>query len=164
LFRCLCVEYQASTVGADIPLHKESGLNTCLHTARRVTALIALALAVLGLTACASITHGDQQRLRVEATCGDRAVPAQCSATNDRGRWQFEAPASLVVTRDASLLRVSCSSPFFGAQTLLVPPHLSRAMAGNVLAGGLVGAGVDVVTGSGLAYPAVVMVNYPSCR
>ena len=131
---------------------------------RRRAALAGLGLSALVLAGCASITHGEQQRVRVDVACGDRAVPAQCTASNDRGRWAFEAPASLVVTRDASALRVSCSSPFFGAQRLLVPPHLSRAMAGNVLAGGLVGAGVDVFTGAGLAYPPVVVVHYPSCR
>ena len=57
----------------------------------------------LALAGCASVTRGDQQRLRVETVCGSRAVPAQCTASNDRGRWQFRAPADLVVTRDIPL-------------------------------------------------------------
>lgn len=116
------------------------------------------------LGGCASITHGDLQRVTVQVQCGDRVVPAQCSASNDRGHWQFSAPASLVVNRDASVLQVACASPFFGTRTLQVSPRLTAAMAGNILAGGLVGVGVDMVTGSGLAYPPVVVVSYPSCR
>lgn len=116
------------------------------------------------LMACASVTRGDQQRVRVEAVCGSRVVPAQCTASNDRGRWQFRAPSDLVITRDSSALVIACSSPYFGAQTLQVPPGLNMAMAGNVLAGGLVGMGVDVVTGAGLSYPQQLVLNYPGCR
>ncbi len=118
----------------------------------------------LGMTGCASVTHGDRQSLRVEATCGDRVVPAQCVVANDRGQWPLRAPADLVVIRDASVLQVSCHSPFFGSQTVQVPASVSLAMVGNWLAGGLVGAGVDVVTGAGLAYPRQVLVHYPACR
>lgn len=123
-----------------------------------------LVLMTTALAGCASVTHGDLQRIQVQVVCGDRAVPAQCSASNGRGHWRFEAPASLVVARDASALMVQCASPFFGAQSVTVPPGLSTAVVGNVLAGGLVGVGVDVVTGSGLAYPGLVVVNYPYCR
>ena len=119
---------------------------------------------LLALAGCASVTRGDQQRLRVETVCASRVVPAQCTASNDRGRWSFRAPADLVVTRDASALQIACSSPYFGSQTLQVPSGLNMAMAGNVLAGGLVGMGVDVVTGAGLSYPQQVVVNYPGCR
>lgn len=117
-----------------------------------------------GLAGCASVTHGDQQRLRVEARCGDRVVPAQCVLTNERSQWQVRAPADLVLARDASVLQVSCHSPFFGSQTVQVSPAVSMAMVGNVLAGGLLGAGVDVLTGAGLAYPRQVLVHYPACR
>lgn len=119
---------------------------------------------LLALAGCASVTRGDQQRLRVETVCGSRAVPAQCTASNDRGRWQFRAPADLVVTRDSSALQIACASPYFGSQTLQVPSGLNMAVAGNVLAGGLVGVGVDVVTGAGLSYPQQVVLNYPGCR
>jgi hypothetical protein len=100
----------------------------------------------------------------VQAACGDRVVPAQCVLSNDRGQWQLRAPSDLVLTRDASVLQVTCHSPFFGAQTVQVPPAVSVAMVGNWLAGGFLGAGVDVVTGAGLAYPHQVLVHYPACR
>ena len=119
---------------------------------------------LLALAGCASVIRGDQQRVRVETVCGARAVPAQCTASNDRGRWSFRAPTDLVVTRDTSALQIACSSPYFGSQILQVPSGLNMGLAGNMLAGGLLGMGVDVVTGAGLSYPQQVVVNYPGCR
>lgn len=116
------------------------------------------------LGGCASVLYGDQQRVAVSARCGDRLVPAQCFLRNDRGHWQVQAPAQLVLQRDASVLEVACSSPFFGAQVLRVMPGADASLAGNLLVGGWVGAGVDVVTGAGLRYPAHIVVDYPSCR
>lgn len=117
----------------------------------------------LALSACASITHGDKQRLHVEAACGPRMVPALCTVSNGKGSWQLQAPGSVVMVRDSSTASISCTSPFIGAVTVPLHPGPSMAMAGNVLLGGLVGAGVDVVTGAGLSYPARVKVMYPGC-
>ena len=116
------------------------------------------------LAGCASVIRGDQQRLHVETMCGSRVVPALCMAINDRGRWHFRAPADLVVIRDSSAMHISCSSPYFGSQTLQVSSSLNMTIACNLLAGGLVGMGVDVVTGAGLSYPRQVLLNYPDCR
>lgn len=130
----------------------------------RLPGLALMAMLALSQWGCASVTHGHKQLVRVQAQCGDRLLPAQCTAGNDRGHWAFAAPASLVVNRDVSALTVQCASPFFGAQSVVVSPGVSTAAVGNLLVGGLVGAGVDMVTGSGLAYPALVVVNYPACR
>ena len=108
------------------------------------------------LGGCASVLYGDQQRVAVSASCGDRLVPAQCFLRNHRGHWQVQAPAQLVLQRDASVLE--------GAQVLRVMPGADASLAGNLLVGGLIGAGVDVVTGAGLRYPAHIVVDYPSCR
>lgn len=123
-----------------------------------------LSITALALTGCASVMHGDEQRLSVEARCGHRAVPAQCTVQNSRGHWQFTAPAHLIIKRDSDALVVSCASPFFGAQTLTVPPSATLALAANALMGGVLGAGLDVMSGAGLRYPHTVVVEYPGCR
>ena len=74
------------------------------------------------------------------------------------------APANLIIKRDSDPLVISCASPFFGAQTLTVAPSATMALAANAFFGGLVGAGFDVMSGAGLRYPHMVIVDYPACR
>lgn len=119
---------------------------------------------IIILSGCASVMHGDTQRLTVETRCGHRSVPAQCSVQNSRGHWNITAPAHLTIKKDSDPLVISCASPFFGAQTVSVTPSASMALAANALFGGLLGAGVDVMSGAGLRYPHTVIVNYPGCR
>lgn len=124
----------------------------------------AILFSAILLSGCASVMHGDAQRLSVEARCGHRSVPAQCSVQNSRGHWNITAPANLIIKRDSDPLVISCASPFFGAQTLTVPPSATMALAANAFFGGLVGAGFDVMSGAGLRYPHMVIVDYPACH
>ena len=116
------------------------------------------------LSGCASVMYGDAQQLSVEARCGHRAIPAQCSVQNSRGHWNVNAPAHLIIKKDSDPLVISCASPFFGAQTVSVAPSATTALAGNALFGGILGAGVDIMSGAGMRYPHTVIVNYPGCR
>jgi hypothetical protein len=116
------------------------------------------------LTGCASVLNQDKQVVAVRAVCNGASVPAHCVAENSRGRWAFNAPRQIAVTRDLFALRVTCQSAYVEKHTVSVRPHVQMAMAGNALLGGLVGGAVDVATGRGLQYPANVDVAYPSCN
>lgn len=116
------------------------------------------------LSGCASVMHGDAQRLGVETRCGQRSIPAQCSVQNSRGYWNITTPSQLIIKRDSDPLVISCSSPFFGAHSLVVPPSATLALVANAVFGGLLGAGFDVMSGSGLSYPHTIIVEYPGCR
>lgn len=123
-----------------------------------------LVLPALVLSGCASVMQGERQMVAVDVVCGGVQVPAQCVLDNSRGVWRLGAPGSVMVRRDGQPLRVACSSPFFGSTQLMVPASMHVTMAGNLLMGGVVGAGVDVLTGAGLGYPGHVQVTYPRCR
>lgn len=122
-----------------------------------------LLLTALQLTGCASLLDGNNQAIQVSTFCGQRAIPASCVAFNSKGSWAFNTPQEVVVSKDHFYLTITCQSPFFDPNTVNVPPSLNPTITGNVLVGGLVGAGVDVVTGSGLGYSRVVNISYPSC-
>ena len=100
----------------------------------------------------------------VRAICYGMSMPAQCVAENSRGRWTFNAPRQIQVSKDMFDLRVTCKSAFLEKHSVSAHSGVQVAMAGNVLLGGLVGSAVDVATARGLQYPTHIDVVYPSCN
>jgi hypothetical protein len=126
--------------------------------------LLTAAVAASLLTGCASLLSEDVQELRVTLLCRQRPVAVSCTATNDLGRWQFSSPGTVLVLNDTSTLDITCrggSTPRF---TVSVPPMPSWTMAGNLLAGGLVGAAVDAYSGVGMKYPETIDISNPACE
>jgi hypothetical protein len=123
----------------------------------------ALALLLL-TTGCASVFHDSKQVVSVRAICYGKSMPSHCVAENSRGRWAFNAPKQIEVSKDMFGLRVTCKSAFVDKHTVSVRPSVQVAMAGNVLLGGFVGGAVDVATARGFQYPAQIDVVYPSCN
>lgn len=119
---------------------------------------------LLGLTGCASFLHSDVQQVHVTVLCKERVVPAACAAQNAKGVWHFHSPTSFEVKKDLSALQIACKAQFFPEITATVPPQVNLSMAGNVLVGGLVGAGVDIYRGAGFAYSSDVRIAYPACQ
>jgi len=113
---------------------------------------------------CASLFSEDRQTVSVRAMCGQRSLPATCVAENSQGRWTFQAPREIVVPKDMYALKVTCKSVLLEPHTVHAPATLQRAMAGNLVFGGVVGAAYDIGSGRGLVYPASIDVNYPSCN
>jgi hypothetical protein len=126
------------------------------------TALLLLTASLL--SGCASVLHGDTQAMRVTTYCGQQTIPASCMASNSKGSWPFFSPANIVVQKDRYSLTISCKSPYFAEGVAHVPSTPNPMVAGNLVFGGLIGAGVDIVTGAGFAYNSVVNIHYPSCR
>jgi hypothetical protein len=129
--------------------------------------MLRLWMSVVGLllvSGCASFLHGDEQQVQVTAMCKDRVVPAACVAQNGKGVWHFQTPGTIQVRKDMSSLQIACKSLFFPEITATVPSRLNLSMAGNLLVGGVVGAGVDVYRGTGFAYASDVRIAYPLCR
>jgi hypothetical protein len=122
------------------------------------------AVGVLLWSGCASVLHSDVQHVKVTAKCNDRVVPAACVAQNAKGVWHFQAPGAIAVRKDVTALQIACKSLFFPEITATVPSRLNLSMAGNLLVGGLVGAGVDVYRGAGFAYNPDVYIAYPVCH
>lgn len=120
--------------------------------------MLRLWMSVVGLlllSGCASVLHGDTQHVHVSVLCKDRVVPAACAAQNAKGLWHFHTPASVEVRKDMTALKMSCKAPFFSEITAEVPSHVNMSLAGNLLVGGLVGAGVDIYRSAGLALPEI---------
>jgi len=120
-------------------------------------------LFLFAISGCASFVQGDKQLLRVESKCGQRSVPSVCTVHNSQGVWRLNAPGSVIIKRDLYPLQVSCVAPFFGTQEAIIPSSLHALTVGNVLIGGAVGAGWDLYSGSAMAYPGTVLLQFSGC-
>lgn len=123
-----------------------------------------LAAAVLLLTGCASLLNDDTQEVKVRLMCKHRPILATCYAENDKGRWVFSVPGSVIVKNDYSALSISCRGQYVERFTVSAPALPSMAMAGNALVGGLVGAAVDLYNATGLKYPENIDITNPACE
>lgn len=113
------------------------------------------AIALLSLTACASITAGNDQSLSITTS---PEAGATCELSNDAGKWFVSStPGSVVVIRDAADLTVICKKGNLSGTARVVSFTKSLAF-GNILAGGIIGVAVDRGTGAAFDYPALINV------
>lgn len=116
---------------------------------------IALGAAFVFLTGCASIVNGTNQSVSVNTT---PAGGASCSLENDKGKWYVnQTPGSVTVHRSFQDLVINCKKTrYVGVKKV---SSGTKAMAfGNVLFGGVIGAGVDMADGSAYDYPVDISV------
>lgn len=100
---------------------------------------------------CASLVDGQNQSVSVLTP---DCPGAACRLHNDKGRWYVATtPASVVVNRSFADLVVNCSKDT-APPVMKAFPSATKGMAyGNILLGGVIGAGVDVINGAAYDYP-----------
>jgi uncharacterized protein YceK len=107
-------------------------------------------VALLMLSGCASIVSGTNQSLLI-STPG--CPGASCDLSNDKGNWSVpQTPGSVVVHRAYGDLSITCRKGDETASTSVKSSTKGMAF-GNILAGGGIGAGVDIATGAAYDYP-----------
>ncbi len=112
-------------------------------------------LAAFTLSSCATITSGSQQSVAVDT---GKVTGAQCALSNDSGTWYVnQTPGATTVKRSGSDLIVVCNKgKMSGSAT--TPSSAKAAAFGNVIAGGIIGAAVDMGSGSAYDYPSNINV------
>lgn len=120
-------------------------------TTRFLTALLTLAL----LSGCASITAGTTQSIAVDT---QPQRPADCTLSNEKGTWAARAPGVTTVTKAYGPLTVTCRTPDGWGGSTAVQSTTAGAAFGNIVAGGVIGAAVDMSSGAAYVYPAQVFV------
>jgi hypothetical protein len=124
--------------------------------------MLFLMLALTQLASCANFLHGSGQSMQVSTWCDQRSVQANCTAQNSKGSWSFTTPTAIQVSKDFYNLQISCKTPFHNEVRVTVPSMLNVSTAGNVVLGGVVGAGLDVYSGAAFAYSRDVRISYPT--
>lgn len=99
-------------------------------------------LVALG-SGCASIINGTTQKIPVTVDPENATVTAVGGDKSVNGT----APCTLELKRKHPQV-LTISAPGYQAQTVQLQPVLSGAVAGNILAGGLIGWGVDAASGA----------------
>lgn len=125
----------------------------------RITTL-AISVALMSLTGCASIVSGQNQSVSVETRSdnGGQVTGANCKLSNNKGTWYVTTPGSTTVNRSYEDLAVRCERANLDPGLLSVKSSTKGMAFGNILFGGIIGAGVDMSTGAAYDYPTLITV------
>lgn len=114
------------------------------------TCILAIAVTSLG-SGCASIVNGQSQSISI-ATPG--CAGATCELNNDKGKWYLAAtPGSVTVSRSYGDLFVRCVKGDLEPASQSVQSTTKAMAFGNIIFGGVIGAGIDMANGSAYDYP-----------
>jgi len=117
----------------------------------QVTISILLTSYITITTGCASIVTGHNQTISVNTK---PAINASCALANKKGRWYIpNTPGTTTITRSYDDLHVICEKNGYPTLDKKVKSSLKAITIGNILFGGVIGAGVDVATGAAYDYP-----------
>lgn len=119
------------------------------------------ALCALLLSSCASITTGQNQTVSVETPL----CPAvTCRLVNKDGTFFVAStPGTVMVNRSCGDLTIQCSKAGETDYLMTVDSSVKAMAFGNLLFGGIIGVGVDAVTGAACEYPSLIPVPM-DCR
>lgn len=125
------------------------------YTRRGLLPALPLAL----LAGCASIVGGTTQTLSVETISnGIQLAGAQCTLKNDKGTWFVNTPGTVTLHRSYDALNANCTRAGYNP-AITTSTSSTKGMAfGNILFGGLIGAGVDMADGAAYDYPKLITV------
>ncbi len=116
-----------------------------MNTVLRGVSAAALCLGLSGLGACATITRGTTQEVVVESTPPGAAVRTTTGFTCEATPCTFKMPRK-------EGFDVTISKDGYKPATVTVESKMSgggaAGMAGNVIAGGIIGIGVDATSGA----------------
>lgn len=120
----------------------------------RAISIAALYVATVTLSGCASIVSGTTQVVSVEtmAPTGP-VVGASCKLENDKGVYYVTTPGTVSVRRAYGDMNVKCEKAGVPNGVATVKSSTKAMMAGNIVFGGVIGAGVDMASGAAYDYP-----------
>jgi hypothetical protein len=116
--------------------------------------VFAMALCI-ALPGCATVVQGTSQSVAISTP---PANGARCVVSSPAGSYTVTTPGNATVRRTGNDLDIACDKPGFQHATLKVAAHFNVPTPGNLLAGGIVGLGVDAVTGANFNYPTEIVV------
>ena len=127
----------------------------------RYIAVIACASALLG---CATITKGTTQVVAVDTP----GVPgATCTISTQSGPQMVGTPGTVTLQKGSTSLPISCTKECYLTGSSIIPTGAEAMTAGNVILGGVIGLGVDAMSGAMNKYPDLVSVAMqpdPACQ
>ena len=124
---------------------------------KKYICLTILGLAAILLNGCASIVNGTHESVSVNT---GSVKDATCKLYNSKGTWYVnKTPGSVTVHRAYGPLHVVCNKKGYATAKKTVKSHTKGMAFGNVVFGGVVGAGVDVADGAAYNYPNQIIMS-----
>ncbi len=127
----------------------------------RKTASVVIALLLVG---CATITKGTTQLVAID-TPGVKG--ATCTIETQNGPQVVVTPSNVTLSKSSAALPIQCTKECYLTGSSIIPSGTEAMTAGNVIFGGVVGLGVDAMSGAMNKYPDIVtvaMMPDPACR
>lgn len=127
--------------------------------------VVLAALCALAQSGCATITKGTSQSI---AVITPNAPGASCTLTSEAtGSRTLVTPATVTVEKSKDNINVVCKKACYQDGVGVVVSNTEAMAAGNIIAGGFIGLGVDAVSGAMNKYAAetsIHMAPLPGCR
>ena len=121
---------------------------------------IGATVGLVALSGCASIIDGSTQVVSVKTIAdGTDVAGAACTLRNNKGEWYLTTPGTVSVHRSYDDINVKCAKDGYIANVGTVSSSTRGMTFGNILFGGLIGAGVDMGTGAAYDYPSPIVVQ-----
>jgi hypothetical protein len=120
--------------------------------------LIVAIAASVSLSACSTIVNGSNQM--VNFNTGD-VNGADCVATGGSDyalNEKFTTPAEVKLPRSKKKIDITCNKAGYQAGTKSILGKVEGSAAGNIIAGGGIGLGIDALTGAIYKYPDTVSI------
>lgn len=121
----------------------------------KIQAIAAMAALGVALAGCATIVDGTKQSVSVSTS---PVQGAECTLTNSEGTWYVTSPGSVEVHKTKNDLTVTCKKDGYQSGTQVAVSNFGGATFGNIVAGGLIGAGIDAASGANYYYNTPIIV------
>lgn len=121
----------------------------------KIIGLIGLAIS---LSACSTVVNGSNQLVTFNTGDVDGAKCTVTGGSDNSVNERFVSPAEVKIPRSKKKLNVACSKSGYEDATQAVNSKIEGTTADNILLGGVVGIGVDALTGAIYKYPDVVSI------
>jgi hypothetical protein len=118
-------------------------------------AFVAFAALGAALSGCATIVEGTTQSVSVNTTPEQGAA---CTLTNSQGTWYVTSPGSTTVHKTKTDMDVTCQKDGYQSGHVVAVSHFGGTTFANVIAGGVVGVGVDAASGANYSYDSPINV------
>ena len=107
----------------------------------------------MSLGACSTIVNGSNQSIAFSTGNVEGANCDLTGGSNFAVSESFESPAEVKVPRSGKPLTLNCSKDGYKNAEKLIDSKIEGTTGGNLLLGGVIGAGVDAATGAVYKYP-----------
>ncbi len=120
--------------------------------------ILLLAAVAFGTSACSTVVNGSNQSISFHS--GD-VEGADCKITGGSDHavnQNFVTPAEVKIPRSKKSLNLNCTKAGYETTEQTVHSKVEGSTAGNIIAGGVIGVGVDALTGAIYKYPETVAI------